>query len=351
MRRLAKTLDELTNAGQELGGDTTEVRLQILAEIRRVVSFDAYAWLLTDPITSVGSSPLADVPCLPELPQAIRLKYQTPVNRWTALHSPPAASLHQTTGGDLSLSVMWRELLADFDVTDIASIVFRDPFGCWGFLDLWRIGQQPEFTSQDLELIAGAAAPITTVLRRCQAAALAIKPPRPTTPAGPFVLLTAADLTVQAQTPETEDLLRTMLPAPSHQPPIPAAAYNVAAQLLAIDSGVDANLPLTRLHLRDGQWITVRAAHVAPPSGAELDIAVTIEETAAHERAVIFGLAFGLSPRENELLRRLCSGADTRELAHQMAVTEHTIQDHLKSMFDKTATRSRSSLISRALAS
>jgi hypothetical protein len=38
-----------------------------LKELRQTVPFDAYAWLLTDPETSVGSSPLADVPCLPEL--------------------------------------------------------------------------------------------------------------------------------------------------------------------------------------------------------------------------------------------------------------------------------------------
>src|ERR1700689_1704053 len=47
--------------------------------------FDAYAWLLTDPETEVGSAPLADVPCLPELPRLIRLKYLTTLNRWTEL--------------------------------------------------------------------------------------------------------------------------------------------------------------------------------------------------------------------------------------------------------------------------
>lgn len=34
----------------------------------------------------VGSSPLADVSCLPELPTLIRLKYRTEMNRWT--HHP-----------------------------------------------------------------------------------------------------------------------------------------------------------------------------------------------------------------------------------------------------------------------
>src|SRR5215471_20717559 len=100
--------------------DVRTLRLEALDAIRRAVSFDAYAWLLTDPETSVGSSPLADVPCLPRLPQLIRLKYATAVNRWTALPGA-AASLAQATGGDLSGSLMWRELLRDYQVTDIAS--------------------------------------------------------------------------------------------------------------------------------------------------------------------------------------------------------------------------------------
>src|SRR6516165_442176 len=118
--------------------DARTLRLEVLDAIRRATGFDAYAWLLTDPETSVGSSPLADVPCLPRLPELIRLKYLTAVNRWTALPSA-AASLAGATGGDLSRSLLWRELLRQHEVTDIVSSVYRDRFGCWGFLDLWRI--------------------------------------------------------------------------------------------------------------------------------------------------------------------------------------------------------------------
>lgn len=70
--------------------DVRALRLEVPAVIRRVVGFDAYAWLVTDPETSVRSSPLADVPCLPVLPQLIRLKYLTTLNRWTASLSPRA---------------------------------------------------------------------------------------------------------------------------------------------------------------------------------------------------------------------------------------------------------------------
>jgi len=63
----------------------------------------------------------------------------------------------------------------------------------------------------------------------------------------------------------------------------------------------------------------------------------------------IFSLAFGLSGRERELVELLAAGGDTREVANRLFVTEHTVQDHLKSIFEKTSTRSRRTLLSRAL--
>ena len=111
--------------------DARSLRLALLDEIRRVIRFDAYAWLLTDPETEVGCAPLADVPCLPELPRAIRLKYLTPVNRWTRLEVP-VALLHAATREQPDRSLVWRELLVGYGVEDVASLVFRDRFGCWG---------------------------------------------------------------------------------------------------------------------------------------------------------------------------------------------------------------------------
>ncbi|HEV2069941.1 MAG TPA: hypothetical protein VGR26_09120, partial [Acidimicrobiales bacterium] len=84
------------------------LRLAVLDEIRRAAGFDAYSWLLTDPETEVGCAPLADVPCLPELPRLIRLKYLTAVNRWTQL-DVPVALLRATTGDQRERSLVWRE--------------------------------------------------------------------------------------------------------------------------------------------------------------------------------------------------------------------------------------------------
>src|ERR1035438_7966336 len=128
--------------------DALSLRVAVLAEIRPVVGFDAHAWLLTDPETEVGSAPLADVPCLPELPRLIRLKYLTPINRWTAMDTP-VARLHTSTEGRLERSLVWREMLSRHGVTDVASLVFRCRYGCWGFLDLWRTAAGRQFTDAE----------------------------------------------------------------------------------------------------------------------------------------------------------------------------------------------------------
>jgi len=329
--------------------DLRMLRLEVLDAILRAVSFDAYAWLLTDPETSVGSSPLADVPCLPQLPRLIRLKYATAVNRWTRLPSG-AASLHEATGGSLSLSLMWRELLSQYQVTDIASSVYRDRFGCWGFLDLWRIGA-PAFTAADIEFLGHIAGPVTAALRHGLARTFIPATGSDQLPAGPVVLLLSPALEVRAQTPQTQRYLQVLVPPEAEdQAPVPAGAYNVAAQLLAAEAGVDDNPPVARVHLAGGRWLTLRAARMDTTRAAGgRDVAVSIEPSTAGDRVTVFARACGLTPREAELLRHLAGGATTREVARQMFVSENTVQDHLKSIFDKSTARSRHALLARAL--
>ena len=318
------------------------LRLTLLERIRRSVPFDAYAWLLTDPETAVGASPLADVPCLPELPSLIRLKYLTDVNRWNQL-TEPVALLTGTTGGETARSRVWRELQRRYDVVDVASVVFRDEFGCWGFLDIWRTSARGFFTPGDAAHLAGLAPRITTALRCSQADTFAAPSAAERGPRGPVVLVLSEALEVLAQTAETEAYLRTLVPPAGERDPVPAAAYNVAAQLLAVEAGVDANPPWARVHLAAGRWLTLRAARL------DGDIAVTIEDSAPSERAALFARAYGLSGRETELLDHLVRGSDTRDLARLMFLSPHTVQDHLKSIFAKTEVHSRRSLLARAL--
>jgi len=328
--------------------DTRSLRLAVLGEIRRAVGFDAYAWLLTDPETEVGCAPLADVPCLPELPRLIRLKYLTSVNRWTALGAP-VALLRAATDGQPERSRLWRELLADYGVSDVASVVFRDRFGCWAFLDLWRTGVTARFTAEEAAFLSDMASPVAEALRRAQARTFDLIAPVADRD-GPVVLVLSPQLEVRAQTAQAEQYLRVLVPPDVDRRPVPAGAYNVAAQLLALEAGVDEHPAWARVHLSGGAWVTLRAARIGGEPGAETeqDIAVTIEVTPPQERVELFARASGLTARESELLGILVSGSDTRGIAEEMFLSEHTVQDHLKSVFAKTSTRNRRTLLARA---
>jgi DNA-binding CsgD family transcriptional regulator len=155
----------------------------------------------------------------------------------------------------------------------------------------------------------------------------------------------SSELEVRAQTPETDRYLRILVPPDDERRPVPSGAYNVAAQLLAVEAGVDDHPPWARVHLSGGAWLTLRAARIgdAPP-----DIAVTVEVASPAERTGVFARALGLSGREVELLGHLVAGADTRLIADTMFLSEHTVQDHLKSIFAKSGTRNRRTLLARA---
>lgn len=331
--------------------DARRLRAAVLNEIRRVVEFDAYAWLLTDPQTRVGSAPLAHIPDLAELPRLVRLKYGTTVNRWTTLPANTCVTLAEITGGDLALSWLWRDLLRGHGVTDVASMVFADRFGCWGFLDLWRCGGSPaKFSLEDQRLLSSLAPGLTSALRGCQAATFNGPPSSTDSTEGPTVLLLSRDLVLIDQTAQSEAHLRALLPTETTATPVPAAAYNVAAQLLAVETGVDTEPAQARAHLAGTRWLTLRAARLLGAGDRdEATIAVTVEPVAPHDRVELYARAAGLTRREADLLHRLAHGLSTRQLARDMALSEHTVPDHLKAIFGKTHTNSRSALVARAL--
>jgi DNA-binding NarL/FixJ family response regulator len=344
----SRAIERISRVSQSSTADALSLRHAVLEEIRRVVDFDAFAWLLTDPETEVGSAPLADVPCLPELPRLIRLKYLTAVNRWTHLETP-VALLSASTAGRLERSLVWGDMLSRFGVTDVASVVFRCRYGCWGFLDLWRSTDGTSFSDQEAEFLAAIAKPVTEALRRCQANTFKLAAPAKVR-VGPVVLVLSPELEVRAQTSETNEYLEVLVPPATDRRPIPAGAYNVAAQLLALEAGVDDHPPAARVHLSAGVWLTLRAARIGTTVPAlDQDIAVTIEATSPAERMTLFGRASGLSTRELELFGHLVKGSDTHDIARQMFLSENTVQDHLKSIFTKTGTSNRRTLVARTV--
>ena len=78
-------------------------------------------------------------------------------------------------------------------------------------------------------------------------------------------------------------------------------------------------------------------------------IAVIIEEPSPAELAPVLMMAYGLTKQEQSLTALVCRGLSTKELAGRLHITPNTVQDHLKSIFDKTGVSSRRELVATLL--
>ncbi len=203
--------------------DARQLRLELLGELRRAVPFTWYAWLLTDPQTGVGCAPLADVPCLPELPALIRLKYQTTVNRWTELTTPwRSASVMSRIAGAVWSGVRCNPGSASSTLHRSSSATSTASGASW------TCGATPPPAPS---VRATSTIWPNSPRQSPQRSAGAWPRPSPRRPEArpqlgtPVVLLLGPDLTVRAQTPETDRYLRLLVPPEGSSSPVPAGAY------------------------------------------------------------------------------------------------------------------------------
>ncbi len=336
--------------------DVKRLRLAILDDLAAAIPFAGHVWVLTDPVTGVGTIPLATVPGLPlsRIPDLIRSRYLTPVNRWNELIGSKrfADGLRHATHDEPSRSRLWREILADLGAGDVASVVFADRFGCWGWLDLWRFPPAGPFADEEIGRLLAIRPAVTTALRTGQARNFG----RPRTAgegSGPAVVILDDDLHVRGQTARAGHRLHRLNPPdpgsdgrPSGVAAIPAAAYNVAAQLIAREHGIDDAPARSRVYLDDLGWLTLEADRMAADeTTTDRDIAVSIEESGLADRREMFSRAVGLTHREDEVLGLLLAGHDTRAMALELVVSEYTVVDHVKAVLAKAGCPGRQALL------
>jgi DNA-binding CsgD family transcriptional regulator len=229
-----------------------------------------------------------------------------------------------------------------YGYVDEARVVLRDGDQVWGGMSLVRTADQGHFDDDDLDLLRRLAAPMALGMRTGLLARIA---DGGAPGAGPAVLVVGADDTIQSVSDNAETRLADLLSASVSEPLGTIASLVGAARRYA--AGTSARPPRCRVRGRSGAWLVLHATTLTTRTGASGDVVVTIDEARPPEILPLVVAAFDLTPRERDVALLVIQGVETKEIAGRLHVSPYTVQDHLKSIFDKASVRSRRELMAR----
>lgn len=244
------------------------------------------------------------------------------------------STLHELTGGDPSGTARWQaniELGGDQELL----LRLRTRSGeTWGALGLYREPGQPMFNAEEKRFLLEASTGLAEGARRALVYGEAIEPDWPDSPG---LVMVGADGEVESMTEEGRVLI-TALAGDDLGDRLPVSVLTLARSALA---GEPAEV---RVRVPDGPWLTLSAARLL----GEKRVAVVVQRA---RPARIFDLvmsANGLTERERDVVGLVLAGASTTGIAAGLTITPYTVQEHLKSIFDKMGVRSRRELVGQA---
>jgi DNA-binding CsgD family transcriptional regulator len=104
---------------------------------------------------------------------------------------------------------------------------------------------------------------------------------------------------------------------------------------------------VVRLLSRSGRWIVVHATPLTSHGRKATTVAIIIEPAHPGRITPLLMSAYELSEREQEVTRLVLQGHATDAIAEALFISPHTVQEHLKHVFDKTGVRSRRDLVGK----
>jgi DNA-binding CsgD family transcriptional regulator len=322
------------------GLDADALRAAVLPRLRKAVPVDALWWASADPATLLFTRSYREELPADSGPYFVDNEFlHQDVNKWTQLarEATGVGTLWQATGGRPGVSDRYRDIFAPLGLQDELRAVLRVRDTCWGYLCLHREARQV-FTRDEARFVQRLAPHLAEGMR---IGLLRQACYTDNGPSGPGLVTLAADGAVASLNDAAGQWLEDLGGrADGSDLPIEISAIALRLRHLA---PTEPAMPRLQARTRSGRWAVLHASWMNAP--AERLITVIIQQAAPTEVAPLIMAAYGLTDRERTISALVCQGMSTRQIAARLHLTADTVQDHLKSVFDRTGVHSRGQLV------
>jgi DNA-binding CsgD family transcriptional regulator len=306
----------------------------------------APCWFTLDPASLLVTSHFDEG--VPELPPQwlIHEYYQNDVNKLAdvARSERGISTLHEATGGDPTGSPRWHFNMTLGGDQELIAALRTHAGEVWGALGLYRAPGRPLFDARELSFIRAVAPSLAEGARR---ALLVGEATDPEGPDAPGLVVLSHDGEVESATPGVERWLAALPDGDWDAGRLPSSVLAVAGRALRTAEHPDqpGEVAVARVLSQAGTWVVLHGASLV--AGGARRVAVIVEPAHPARIAPLLMSAYGLTEREQQVTRLVLQGNSTAEIAERLVVSAHTVQQHLKSVFDKTGVRSRRDLVGK----
>jgi DNA-binding CsgD family transcriptional regulator len=332
-----------------VGLDAVTLRGEVLRRLRAVVSVDAAFFATLDPVTLLFTSVASEQPLIEVAGLFLDNEFGArDVNRFAdlAVAADPLRSLDAATAGEREASVRYREIMAPLALGDELRVVLRAAGHSWGVMCLHREQASAGFDDKEIALVRRIGPHIAEGMRRALVADTAAD--GPPLEAGIGIVVLDADLSVQTINAAAESWLARIREEdwPTTDG-LPLVVQGLATELVHAEVQHAAQEPEVRLRTSTGHWLSIRATWLHGDGHSQ--IAIVLEPATAGRVASMLFAARGLTPAQERVAAQVLQGRDTRQIMAELHISQHTVQQHLKSVFDKFGVRSRRELVASLL--
>lgn len=323
--------------------------------LRGLVPFHAAAWLATDPGTGLPTSPVRidDLEGITQAMCATHWEHELLVEdvnlfRHLARSDIPAGALSHTVA-DPRQSPRYRRFLRPLGFNDELRTVLRVGDAPWGSITMWR--RDGAFTPRETALLAELSAPVGEALRRHARPSIVHAEPRDHD--RPGLLLFDPNGHLTSVNDDASRWLAELPPEPgigTDHGLLPVWLLITAYRAGAIRHGAGDGTARTRVRTRQGRWLICHASCLRHHDGSPGPVALVIEPAQPADIAPIVVEAYGLTDREQQIVRLIARGAATTDISEELHLSPHTVRDHVKAIFAKAEVSSRGELTAKLFA-